>query len=144
MKRIQKTFLFIFIALVSVCVLSSCGGNSGGEIVKEEKINFYEVASKVTGETVNADNVPYYFTIGTDGSYCKLDTNPKNLDDYSSSLALTYIEDMNRELGLPEYLYEDMISTSYSQGKQTEEFEKISVTYSYHPDKGLEVTYKLK
>ena len=38
-------------------------------------------------------------------------------------------------------LYNDMLHTSYSQGKQEETFKKIKVKYYYHPDKGLNVSY---
>lgn len=138
----KKMFLILFVALLSITLLTSCKNDNDNK--KEEKIDFYAVVSKVTGTEVNENNVPKAFTIGSDGSYCKIDTNPSNLDDYYSALYVSYVESMNEALGLPEYLFEDMKSTTFSQGKQTEEFEKITVTYSYHPDKGLEVTYKLK
>ena len=52
---------------------------------------------------------------------------------------------MNTELGLPDSLSKDMGQTTWSMGKQQEEFEDagVKVTWTYHPDKGLEVTYKL-
>jgi hypothetical protein len=38
-----------------------------------------------------------------------------------------------------------MMQTSWDMGKQEEIFENIGVkvTWTYHPDKGMEVTYKL-
>lgn len=153
----------ILIVALSLCLLTACGDNNkannpsgnntstnstsgnntstnstSGTKVK----SFCEIVSEITGSQVlTAADAPYYFTIGSDDSYCVIDTNPYDIDDFTSSTALRYIEEMNKELGLPEYLYNDMLNTSYSQGKQEETFEKIKVRYYYHPDKGLNVTY---
>ncbi len=130
------------ISLFAVGALTACSWNDDmGESDDGEK-TFCEIVSEITGKTViTAEDAPYYFTIGGDDSYCEIDTNPFDLDDYSSSLALGYIEEMNSALGLPEYLYNDMLHTSYSQGKQEETFNGIKVKYYYHPDKGLNVSY---
>ena len=55
------------------------------------------------------------------------------------------IKDMNEDLGLPDSLWNDMLQTTWSMGKQQETYESIGikVSWTYHPDKGLEVTYKL-
>ena len=52
---------------------------------------------------------------------------------------------MNKNLGLPDSLWNDMIHTNAIMEKQTETFEDIGikVSWTYHPDYGLEVTYKL-
>lgn len=57
----------------------------------------------------------------------------------------TAIEKINAKMGLPASLYNDMNQTSWSMGKQSETFDSVGITVSwtYHPDKGLEVTYKL-
>ncbi len=133
MKLIKKCSLFA-VGLVLLSIVA-CKDN--------KKVDFYAIASNITNQTVTVDNVPYYFTIGADNSYCTIDTNPYDLDDYSSSVALGYIQEMNEALGLPDYVYQEMITTSYSQGKQTETYKNISVTWYYHPDKGMNVTYKV-
>ncbi len=86
--------------------------------------------------------------IGSDGSYLSVDTNPYNKDDGDWSYLFTVnsaIKDIHEKLGLPESLYQDMNKTTWSMGKQEEIFENLGlrVTWTYHPDKGLEVTYKL-
>ena len=107
-----------------------------------DKKTFCELVSEITGETVTVpSDAPFGFTIGADDSYCEIDTNPFDIDDYSSSTIRSYNEQMNKKLGLPDYLYNDMLNTSYSQGKQEEIFDKIKVKYYYHPDKGLNVNY---
>ena len=68
-----------------------------------------------------------------------------DFDDYSSTSILYEIKDMNESLGLPDSLWNDMLQTTWSMGKQQETFENIGikVSWTYHPDKGMEVTYKL-
>lgn len=108
----------------------------------EEEIDFYEIVSEIVGYQVTNQNMPYCIEIGTDNSYCFIDTNPYNISDYLSNVALGYITEMNSKLGFPEYVYQEMLRTSYLQGKQTETFGLVSVTWSYHPSEGLECTYK--
>lgn len=86
--------------------------------------------------------------LGSDGSFLSVDTNPFNKDDGDYTYIFKVndaIEDIHAKLGLPASLYEDMNHTTWSMGKQEEVFENIGlrVTWTYHPDKGLEVTYKL-
>ena len=83
--------------------------------------------------------------VASDGSYLNIDDNPYNIDDYYISAADSAIQLINNEIGLPSSLYNDMLQTTWSMGKQQETFENIGikVSWTYHPDKGLEVTYKL-
>lgn len=87
----------------------------------------------------------YGWTLGSDGSYLSADTNVYDLDDYSNTSILYEIKDMNKSLGLPDSLWNDMLNTTWSMGKQQETYENIGikVSWTYHPDKGMEVTYKL-
>ena len=87
----------------------------------------------------------YGWTLGSDGSYLSVDTNVYDLDDYSSTSIMDSIQDVNEDLGLPQSLWNDMLETAWSMGKQEETFESvgIKVSWTYHPDKGLEATYKL-
>ena len=133
MKKLLTIFLTLTLILATFTLTACWGTNSK---------SFCKIVSQITGKEVTTPSeAPYYITIGSDDSYCEIDTNPLDLDDYSSSLALGYIKDMNKALGLPDYLYNDMIHTSYSQGKQEEIFDNFKVKYYYHPDKGLNVSY---
>lgn len=82
---------------------------------------------------------------GSDGSYLSIDTNPYDWDDDGLAYPDAYyaIENVNTALGLPESLLNAMAETRGADGKQKETFDDVTVTWSYHPDKGLEVTYKL-
>ena len=138
MKRLL-CFTLSTMALVFTFVFSACNSSLIGT---PQTKTFCQLVTEITGEEVlSAEDAPYYFTIGSDDSYCEIDTNPYDIDDFSSSTALGYIKEMNELLELPDYLYNDMIHTSYSQGKQEEVFGKIKVKYYYHPDKGLNVSY---
>ncbi len=46
-------------------------------------------------------------------------------------------------LGLPESLYEEMSHTTALMGRQSDKFENFEVSWSYHPDNGLDVIFKL-
>ncbi|MBQ8388784.1 MAG: Ig-like domain-containing protein [Clostridia bacterium] len=85
------------------------------------------------------------WTVGADGSYMCADTNTYNIDDYGNWAVAESIEEVNEMLGLPDSLYNDMLQTNSLMGKQQETFESIGVkvSWTYHPNNGLEVTYKL-
>lgn len=85
-----------------------------------------------------------YCSIAGDGSYLEIDTNPYNIDDYSSYSAAGLIEDANRELGFSEALYTRMGKTRALDGTLTDENDNVKVSWTYHPDNGLEVVYTLK
>lgn len=46
-------------------------------------------------------------------------------------------------LELPDSLYSEMVSTNALMGRQTETFGDIQVSWSYHPDNGLDAIFKL-
>ncbi len=83
-------------------------------------------------------------SVGSDGSYLSVDTNPRDKDDYIEYSAYYALYSIHEALGLPESLIEDMGKTTALMGKQTETYTSIgiTVTWTYHPDKGLEITYK--
>lgn len=85
-----------------------------------------------------------YCELASDGSYLEIDSNPYNLDDYSSSTAMDYVEKANIELGFTESLYARMGKTRALDGTLTEENEYIKASWTYHPDKGFNVIYTLK
>lgn len=79
--------------------------------------------------------------------YLSIDTNPYNYDSDSysattyASVALSAIRSVNSKLGLPSYLYDEMLETRALDGRQSYSGTKVSVTWRYHPDTGLEVRY---
>lgn len=84
-------------------------------------------------------------TVADDDSYLMIDTNPFNYKDGDSSLietGLDHIETINKALDLPDWLYEEMLKTRALDGRQKESFDNVTVTWSYHPDQGMEVIYR--
>lgn len=124
--------------VIIILVLVLC---LGGGSKKNFRDMYGDIASKA------------WCTIPSDGSYLKLDTNPYDTDDddFDWTYYQTYytpasdaIKRINKELGFSDALMEKMNTTTWSQGRQTDSNEKYSVTWTYHPDKGLEVMYEFK
>jgi len=51
---------------------------------------------------------------------------------------------MNTKLGFSDAVYRKMLQTSALMGRQSEENSKYRVSWTYHPDSGLEVMYEKK
>ena len=96
-------------------------------------------------------NLGTLWEVSSDGSYLAGDSNPADLDKkyavvlYDVSKYTDDVKRINKAMGLPDYLYQDMVSTTWSMGRQEESFPDngLKITWTYHPDKGLEITYKL-
>lgn len=87
--------------------------------------------------------------------YFTIDTFPdvyENMDEWLVAMlkddaqegALEAIRYANRELGFNGSVYNDMLKTTALMGRQHEENDKYEVSWTYHPDDGLEVTYEKK
>lgn len=90
--------------------------------------------------------------VGADGSFISIDSNPDDLDssDYPY-LSKQYVKDAGdatkkilKILGFPDYVSKQMDHTSFSDGKQTETLGDITVTWTYHPDRGIEIMFVKK
>lgn len=88
-----------------------------------------------TGSTVSA---------AEDGSYLTIDTNPLNIKGsfLFKDGALAKIKLTNAALGLPDWLYGEMLDTRAIDGKQKETFKNVTVSWTYSPSQGLEVMYR--
>lgn len=124
------------------CSISASAGDTNSIIsvqVKKKGPDFAKIYEEIESD------VKYGWTLASDGSYLRADTNVYNLDDYSNYAIWQSILDVNEKLGLPESLKSDMETTSALMGRQHQTFSNIGleVSWTYHPDKGIEVTYKL-
>lgn len=123
------------------CTITAKSGDQRATIsvTVKAKIDFNKLYKEISS------SVRYGFSVAGDGSYLSADTNVYDLDDYFNYDIRDAITELHEKMGLPESLDEDMWQTTWSMGKQHETFENIGITVSwtYHPDKGLEVTYKL-
>lgn len=130
----KKTPIIIAIAAVAVIIAIVIAVSGGGSKGPNFKKIYDEYCSSIWAD------------VGSDGSYLSIDTNPYDNDDDGLAYPAAYsaIEEVNKALGLPDSLISDMGSTTGTDGKQSETFSEqgVTVTWKYHPDKGLEVTYK--
>lgn len=107
-------------------------------MITNKGVNLKKVYSKVLEE-----NSAYskFINIASDNSYIEIDTNPNDSDDYYSAEAWELVKKMNQELGFPESLDNKMAHTRSMDGKQSDKVNDIEVTWTYHPDNGLEIQY---
>jgi hypothetical protein len=52
------------------------------------------------------------------------------------------IQTIIKGLGLPDSLYNEMCYTNSLMGRQSETFDYYEVSWSYHPDNGLDAIFK--
>jgi hypothetical protein len=93
--------------------------------------------------------------ISSGKGYFTIDTYPDSYENMSETMkalllpgaqqnALDAIQYANSELGFPGSVYSQMLKTTALMGRQSEENSKYKVSWTYHPDDGLEVTYTKK
>jgi len=85
-----------------------------------------------------------FATIASDGSYLSIDTNPNNKEDYLDMDAYEAIISVNEALGLPESVNNRMNQTRSMDGIQIYSTDELEISWTFHPDKGMEVNYSLK
>lgn len=82
-----------------------------------------------------------YFMIDTYPDQFEILERPSLMMQESALEAIRYA---NNELGFNGSVYSRMVETSALMGYQSEENNKYKVSWTYHPDEGLEVTYEKK
>lgn len=128
------------------------GINEGNCIItvktKNGKTDTCEVAVLPAGPDLQAIYNDYctstFASIASDGSYLSVDTNPSDKDDYMDYEVYLAIVSINEALGLPESVLNRMNQTRSMDGIQSYSTDELEITWTYHPDKGLEVNYSLK
>lgn len=89
------------------------------------------------------------------GDYFMIDTYPDDYDNIDPAVAAMFapstqknaleaIKYANEALGFNGSLYYQMLETTALMGRQSAETSKYRVSWTYHPDDGLEVTYEKK
>lgn len=104
--------------------------------VKEEK-EFEELKDKLSRAYAKCESSDT--TLSSDGLSITVDS--KNEYDYSG---LADIAVIMGHLELPNSLIDEMSNTNALMGRQTQEYDNIEVSWSYHPDNGLDVIFKIK
>ena len=120
----------VIISLLSCCLIGSIfGGGLGGPRDFQDRYGDLDDESWVT--------------IASDGSWMKIDTNPYDLDDYLVSGSADKIKEINLELGFSSSVYDKMLETRAIDGTQYASCADYSVSWTYHPDEGLEAYYTI-
>jgi len=143
----KKRVLVIMMTVVLMVILCSCKNTV--DILTNQYVDFHKVYAECELDSS-------YATVASDGSYLKIAAEKPDDDlKYSDSSkyiakaeilvnALSVYENINRNLGLPESLDEKIGHTSGLDGKQTEEYDKVKVTWSYNANSGLMILYERK
>lgn len=106
--------------------------------VKKEGTDLAEVYKTIKGDG-------FYCTLARDESYLEIDTNPNDEEYYlKEDIGSAYIIAANEVLGLPDSVAMKMSQTRALDGRQTETYGDITVSWTYHPDNGLDVLYEVK
>lgn len=126
----------ILLLLTTIVLLSGCGFQPGTQKKAAELHDFNRAFPEYVEES--------WCQIPEDGSYMYLDTNPFDLDKTHDSEAYGAIMQANEKLGFTAALGNKMGQTSALDGRQTESNDLALVSWKYHPNNGLEVTYEWK
>lgn len=127
------------------------GKNEGDCVItvstKNGKTDTCEITVEPAGPDFNALYNEYcessFARVASDGSYLYIDTNPSDEDDNMDYAAYLAILKVNEDLALPESVNNSMNQTRSMDGIQSASGEGFEVSWTYHPNKGLEVTYSL-
>ena len=136
-KITKKKSIIIAIAFVAVIAIA---------FTFLHKSKFERVEDKVFDIVGMATTGKGYFIIDTDpDDWENMDSKVKAilLPDHQER-ALNAIRYANEALGFNGSVYNKMMETSALMGRQTQENSKYRVSWTYHPNDGLEVTYEKK
>ena len=101
-----------------------------------------ERREKTFKEICDEYNNYIYITAAADYSYLYADTNPYDSEDAFDEDTYQSIKAINEELGFSDAVFTKMGETRSIDGRQTESNDRYTVSWSYHPDYGLEVLYE--
>jgi len=138
--KLTKKKIIIFVVILAIAVIAAIASAlfvpSKFESVMNECVH---IAGQVVGS----------------GDYFMLDTYPDEFDNMDERVVLLLkdtvqentleaIRYANNELEFNGSLYSRMLETTSLMGRQSEENRQYKVSWTYHPDDGLEVTYEKK
>lgn len=136
----KRQIIIVATILIIVLTLLLCACNDNLNSSSNKKVNPLEDAYDILYSQYGWSSC---YRLGSDKSYLQVDTNPYDIDEYYDS---TYIEILNSTLTalkLPDYIYQRMLKTTAMQGRQDVTVNGINVSWTYHPDKGLEVMFTI-
>ncbi len=129
-KTFDKKWILVFAAVIAIVAVVYFAINAGKTVDFQKDFAAYRYK--------------YWCDIADDNSYLKIDTNPSDIEDFYNTDAADAIQEINKDLGFTSALYQKMLDTCALDGRQYDENDKVKVSWTYHPDKGLVVTYERK
>lgn len=106
--------------------------------VKKDGTDLAEIYKTIKGDG-------FYCTLAQDESYIEIDTNPNDEEYYlKDDEGAEYVVKANKALGLPDAVTIKMSQTRALDGRQMETYEDITISWTYHPDHGLDVLYEVR
>ncbi len=132
----RKTRRYVVMVCAAVVLLAVCTILA---VRYTDNKNIFENAYEKAG----GDEVcKKWVTVMRDGSGIKIDTNPRNIEEFYDDDALKAVRRINNALGMPDSVIEKMLSTRALDGRQSQTYNGITVSWTYHPDAGLEIVYE--
>ena len=146
----MKKFVILFLSIALCLLFTGCSKRSDSQSKTTSGVSVDEAKSKLEEVyTRYHEEFDYnyvlgttkYFNLSSDKSSLKVDScfNDNSVDD--DPKVIEAIFNINSELGLPSSITTKMEATSSMDGMQSEDCGVYTVTWTYHPDRGLEVTY---
>lgn len=126
--RILFPIVLAVVTIVVLCVF----------LFNNSKPNFQKAFEDAGGK----NNIGEWVVVSGDGQSLRIDTNPTDEDEFYDSDATRAIRKINKALDLPDSLYDKMAKTRAIDGRQTATYEKVIVSWTYHPNHGLEILYE--
>ena len=136
-KKKKKLKIIAIVAVVVAVIAAVLFMPSEFERVKDKAVDIAGQVSSRGDNNFTIDTYPYEDTKMSASMIAAL--APETQDD-----ALDAIQYVNEAFGFSSSVYTKMLKTSAAMGRQSESNEKYIVSWTYHPDEGLEVTYTKK
>lgn len=131
--------VIVILVISSIIIINNNNKKREAELAKKEeesKINL----TKIYEEYCDSE----WAHLASDGSSLTIDTNPDDSLFNKSEEKATYgFVNVNKALGLPESVIQKMTHTRAVDGIQTASFEGLEISWSYHPDNGMEIIYEV-
>lgn len=140
--KFTKKKLAVFGGIAAAIIAAACVLNIPSEF---ERVSL-DCGGMTTGWIEGNDD---YFILDTlpdeYGDNAEMDEYVKTqMRSYVREETLEAIQYANEELGFNGSVYSQMMNTTALMGRQSAENDKYRVSWTYHPDNGLEVTYEKK
>ena len=133
-KKSKKKWLIILGIIAVIVIALVVASESKFEQVKDQCVELAGQVSRRGDNEFTIDTRPSMYESG--GSLEKMWP-----DSTTQSKALSAIKYANEAFGFSSSVYSDMMETNALMGRQSVENEDYRISWTYHPQSGLEVTY---